>query len=133
MAEDAPSPKATIEARRAGFKRMGAALKSIMEQLKAETLVPAKLVAPAEVIATGATAHRAWFPSGSGSEAGVETDALPQIWQDRAKFDSFGDQLVTEAQALTAAVAAADPAVIGAQARRVAAACAACHRSFRAD
>lgn len=123
------SPAAAVEARQAGFKKMGASLKAITEQLKAASPDLASLNAPTQTLVSFAEKVPHWFPAGSGAD----TDALPNIWTDRARFDSLAADALVEAKTLSATIARNDVEAARAQARRTAAACSACHRSFRAD
>jgi cytochrome c556 len=91
------------------------------------------MLAATQVINTFATEPVHWFPAGSGPASGVDTDALPHIWEDRAKFDSLANQLVAESKNLTAAMSGHDLAAIRTQVKVVADVCATCHHSFRAD
>jgi cytochrome c556 len=127
------SPQVIVETRQAGFKKMGAAMKVIVEQLKSEAPDLARIATAAQVISSGAEAQLRWFPDGSGAEAGVETDALPHIWKDRAKFDSIAGQLLPASKNLAATLPGGDLAAIRTQVKVVADVCSACHRSFRAD
>ena len=131
--EPAASPQTIIETRQQAYKKMGAAMKTIVDQLKSDAPDSAKLSAAAAVISAGAQQVLHWFPAGSGPEAGIETDALPHIWQDRAKFDSIAHRLISASKLLTAATSGADSAAIKVQAKAVGDACSSCHRSFRAD
>jgi cytochrome c556 len=124
---------AVVEARQAGFKKMGAALKAITEKLKSESPDVPALTAPSQAISVGAAELARWFPAGSGAESGVDTDALSNIWTDRSKFDSLATELIAEAKSLSAAMATNDATAIRAQAKRVGSVCSTCHRSFRAD
>jgi cytochrome c556 len=132
-ADSPQTTQAVIETRQAGFKKMGSAFKAITEQLKTESPSVATLAAPAEAISAGAGKLSQWFPAGSGTESGVETDALPNIWSDRAKFDALMNELVAEARSLSAAIATNDVAALRAQAKRTGGVCSSCHKSFRAD
>ncbi len=87
------SVQAVIEVRQAGFKKMGAAMKSIAAELKTDAPDLTKMTAAAQVIALGAKEQPAWFPAGSGPESGLETDALAHIWKDTAKFATLSSQL----------------------------------------
>jgi cytochrome c556 len=129
----APSPQPVIETRQQGFKKMGAAMKAIVEQLRSATPDNAKMAAAAQVIASGSQEALQWFPAGTGPDAGVETDALAFIWQDRAKFDSLADKLLPETKALVAATSGTDVPAIRTQVKVVADICSTCHKSFRAD
>jgi cytochrome c556 len=132
-AEDSPSVHNIIESRQAGLKKMGAAMKAIVGQLKSGAPDSAKMAAAAQAISAGAQQQHNWFPAGSGPESGLETDALPYIWQNRAKFDSIISQLMTESKNLTTVISGNDPAAIGAQVKTVGNVCGDCHHSFRAD
>jgi cytochrome c556 len=122
-----------IDARRSGFKKMGAALKAIAEQLKSDAPDLARLTAAAQAIDVGVKAQPDWFPVGSGPESGLETDALPHIWKDTPKFTALSSQLATESGHFTAALATQDIATIRTQFKVLADVCSTCHKSFRAD
>jgi cytochrome c556 len=128
-----PPPQAVIETRRQGFKKMGAAMKAIVDQLKSDAPDNARMAAAAQAIGSVAEAQRHWFPAGSGVEAGTETDALPHIWKDREKFDSIANRLISESKTLAVAMSGNDLAAIRAQVKVVGDVCSTCHRSFRAD
>ena len=132
-ASDPAGGTAVIETRREGFKKMGAAMKAIVEQLKSATPDTARITAAAQVIAAGAPEVPQWFPAGTGPEAGAETDALPHIWEDRAKFDSLANKLIPETKTLLTATAGGDISAIRTQVKVVADVCSTCHKSFRAD
>ena len=127
------SMRAAIEARQAGFKKMGAAMKSIAAELKTEAPDLAKMTGAAQAIALGAKDQPAWFPAGSGPESGVETDALAHIWKDGAKFAALTHQLSAESGNFTTALASKDLAAVRTQFKALADVCSTCHKSFRAD
>jgi cytochrome c556 len=112
---------------------MGAAMKALTLQLKSATPDNAEMTKAANTIAGGAQSALQWFPAGTGPEAGIETDALPHIWEDRAKFDSLANKLVPETKTLVTTVAGKDVAAIRTQVKAVADVCSSCHKSFRAD
>jgi len=91
------------------------------------------MVAAAQTIATTARGQGKLFPAGSGPAPGVKTDALPNIWTDRATFDAQMAKLVVEADKLVAVTNSGDAAAIGAQAKATGAVCGGCHRKFRAE
>jgi cytochrome c556 len=133
-ASDAAEPTpAVIETRQQGFKKMGAAMKALVEQLKSATPDNAKMTAAVQAIAAGSPEIPNWFPAGSGPEAGVDTDALPHIWEDRAKFDSLASKLVPETKTLVTTVSGNDMSAVRTQMKAVADICSSCHKSFRAD
>jgi cytochrome c556 len=123
------SPAAAVEARQSGFKKMGAALKAITEQLKTGSPDTSTLTASTQTLISLAEKVPHWFPAGSGAE----TDALPNVWTDRARFDALAQDLVADVKSLSATIAANDMEAVRAQAKRTGATCSACHRSFRAD
>ncbi|MEG8220925.1 cytochrome c [Sphingomonas sp. HH69] len=129
----APAPKAAIAARQAGYKKMGAAMKALNDQLKTGAPVKAKMVGAAQALAAAAREQPRLFPAGSGPTAGVPTDALPNIWTDRATFDGQMARLIAESGKLIAVVNGGNADAIRAQAKATGATCAACHRQFRAD
>jgi cytochrome c556 len=129
----APSAQEIIDARQSGFKKMGAAMKAISEQLKTDAPDVAKMTTAAQAIGAGAKEQPGWFPAGSGPESGFETDALPHIWKDTAKFTALSGQLATESGNLSAALASKDVPAIRAQFKVLADVCSSCHKSFRAD
>jgi len=129
--QTAATPQATIETRQAGFKKMGGAMKLIVAQLKSDAPDTAQIASATQVIRAGAESALHWFPAGSGPEAGSDTDALPYIWQERAKFDTLANRLVSESKTL--ASAATDLAALRSQVKVVGEICSTCHKSFRAD
>ena len=130
---DAPDPKAAIVARQQGFKTMGAAMKAMKAQLASDVPDKAAMATAATTIRDTAPLQGALFPSGSGAEAGLKTDALPAIWTDKAKFDGDMAALVTEAGKLVVTVQGGDKDAIAAQVKAVGGTCAACHHQFRQD
>ena len=129
----APAAPDIIQARQSGFKKMGAAMKLITEQLKSDAPDLPKITAAAQAISTGARDQPSWFPAGSGPESGVETDALPHIWQDAAKFAALSNQLGIESATFSAAVASNDVVAIRTRFKSLADVCSTSHKSFRAD
>ncbi|SDA21174.1 cytochrome c [Sphingomonas sp. NFR15] len=129
----APAPQDVVNARVAGFKKMGGAMKAIGDQVKSGTPDKAATLAAAQTLATTAKGQGKLFPAGTGPAAGVKTDALPAIWTNRATFDAAMAKLVGESNKLVAVAGSGDAAAIGAQMKAVGAACGACHRQFRSD
>jgi cytochrome c556 len=122
-----------IDARQSGFKKMGAAMKAISEQLKASAPDLAKITVATQAISAGAREQPSWFPAGTGPESGAQTDALPHIWKDTSKFTALSGQLGTESGNLAAAAATGDLTAIRSQFKVLSEVCSTCHKSFRAD
>ena len=129
----APDPKAAIVARQEGFKKMGAAMKALKAQLATDAPDKPIMAAAAATIRDIARNQGPLFPAGSGTEAGIKTDALPAIWTDKAKFDSDMAALVDESGKLVMTVDGGDKDAIAAQTKAVGGACASCHHQFRQD
>ena len=133
LAAGLASAQDIVQARQSGFKKMGAAMKVIAEQLKSDAPDLARITSAAQTVSAGAHEQPSWFPSGSGRESGVETDALPYIWQDTAKFSALSSQLGVESGNFATAVASNDIAAVRARFKILADVCSTCHKSFRAD
>ena len=134
VAAPAPlSPQSAITVRQAGFKKMGAAMKALNEQLKSNAPAKNVIVAAAQTIAPTAREQAKLFPAGSGPAAGIKTDALPNIWTDRGTFDAQMNKLLVESARLVTVTNGGDMNAIRAQAKATGAVCAGCHRQFRAD
>lgn len=123
----------TIAARQAGYKQMGAAFKTINDQLRAGSPDTVAIAAASRRIGEISTAQFGWFPKGSGPEAGVKTRAKAAIWSDSARFAAAQKVLQTEAVKMQRLAAAKDVAGMRAQAKALGGACAGCHKPFRAE
>lgn len=127
------NPQATIDARHAGFKKIGGAMKTLFEQLKSDTpSKPAMAAAAAAILDTG-KGQGALFPAGTAPAPGLKTDALPAIWTDKARFDAQMAAFVTEAGKLVTTVNAGNVEAIRAQTKALGGTCGSCHRQFRHD
>jgi cytochrome c556 len=129
----APAPQDIINARMAGMKKMGGAMKAIGEQLKTGAPDKAIVTAAAQTITATAKAQGKLFPANTRPAAGLKTGALPAIWTDRKTFDADMAKLVAESTKLSAVAGTGNAATIGAQMKAVGATCGACHRQFRAE
>ena len=127
------TPQAAITARQAGYKKMGAAMKQLNEQLKTDAPNKDIMAAAARTIATTAVDQPKLFPTGSGPSAGIKTDALPAIWTDRATFDGMMTKMLAETAKLSTVAATGDAAAIRLQFKATGGTCGACHRQFRAE
>jgi cytochrome c556 len=128
-----PSAESVVAARKAGFKKIGGAMKAIRDQLASGGTNRPVMVGAAQTMATTAREQAKLCPAGSGPGAGVKTDALPAIWSDRATFDAAMNRLIAESTKLAAVAGSGDAAAITAQLKATGATCAACHKQFRAD
>lgn len=133
LAVAAPSASAVISARQANYKKMGAAMKVLKDQLSSGSPSKAAMVSAARTLAETARQQSGLFPAGSGPSSGVETDALPAIWKDRATFEAQMKKMVAESGKLVAAAGGGNASTIEAQYKATGGVCGACHRQFRAD
>ena len=129
----APSPQAAVAARQAGYKKMGAAMKALNDQLKSDTPAKAVMIGAAQILAGTARSQPGQFPAGSGPKPGLKTDALPTIWSNRGAFDAQMTKLLAETGKLLAVANSGNVAALRVQAKATGAVCSGCHRQFRAD
>ena len=122
-----------VRARVNGFRELGASFKSVNDELRGGKPQPIMLQLAVRQIRTVATQQYAWFPAGSGPQAGVKTKARPEIWTKAPAFKAAQDAYARQATAFSAAVASNDIAKIRAATKSLGATCAACHKQFRVD
>ena len=132
-ASSAPTASSAIAQRQANFKDMGKAMKLLKEQISSGSPDKTLTVAAAKTIAAKARLQGGLFPPGSGSSAGVKTDALDELWFKRPVFDGQMAQLVASADKLVGAASSGNADALAAQFTETGKACGACHRQFRAD
>ena len=75
--------KEQIEARQAQLKKMGKAFKTISDQLKSDQPDIAQIQAAAAVVPKESATMLDWFPTATGPESDVKTEALPAIWNNK--------------------------------------------------
>ncbi len=127
-----PGAAATIQARQGNYKQMASALKGIGDQLRSGSPDIAQIRPRAALLADRSVRVLAWFPHGTGAEAGVRTRAKPDIWSNPGGFRNAGAAFVVAARALNSAAQSGDIAQVRAALPGVAHACAGCHDTFRA-
>jgi cytochrome c556 len=129
MGSQAAAPD-IIKERQQGLKDMGAAFKTVRDELTGGKDV-AKIKVASATISKVARSMDKWFPAGSGTEAGVKTAAKSEIWSDAATFTAARQRLVDEAAKFAALAEAGDIAAIGGGVRGLGGACKNCHDNFR--
>jgi cytochrome c556 len=127
------APAAAIAQRQASFKAMGTAFKTVNDQMKTGQPDLAAIRTAAARIKQHGDAQFAFFPKGSGPEAGVKTAAKPAIWSDAAGFAAAQKSMQAEANKLQALAAGSDVAAIRAQVTVVGRVCGGCHRKYRVE
>jgi cytochrome c556 len=125
----AQAPADPIAARHQQFRRLGAAFKSVNDELRAGSPDVTVIRTHAQTIASLSQALPSWFPPGSGPREGVRTRAKPEIWTNAAQFAERVRQFQASAQGLSGA--GSDVAVLRTRARALGAECGRCHAAFR--
>lgn len=125
--------KEQIEARQGQLKKVGKSFKAISDQLKSDSPDVAAIQAAAASVPEDTTGMADWFPEGTGPESGVETDALPIIWEEKEDFLEKVSTMQEAAVALAAAAEGGDVAAIGAAFQETGGSCKACHDKYRLD
>lgn len=117
-----------VEQRQALMKEMGAQTRPLGGMMRGqEPFDLAKAQASLRVIAANAQKAGPLFPE--SSKNAEKTDALPAIWENKAKFDSIMTKLHTDAE--TAIASIKDEASFKAELPKVLQNCGACHNDFR--
>jgi cytochrome c556 len=93
----AASAAEVVKIRQKGLKALGAAFKTIRDELKGDSPDAAKIREASVDITQVASAIDNWFPAGTGPDAGVKTDAKPEVWTDSAGFATAREAFVREA------------------------------------
>ena len=119
-----------IETRQDGFKTLGKNMRGMRKLFAAGPDFPA-IQASAEAIKAEAVQIVDWFPPGSSTDSGLDTEALPAIWADSDQFKRLANDLVVAADALS--TSAATSSATKDELMAVKDACSACHRAFKAD
>ena len=125
------TPAETIQYRQQQMKNLGGAFKAVGDQIRSGAPDLAVIRSNVPAMQKVAAELPTFFPAGSGPEAGVPTQAKPEIWTNRAGFDAKVAQFQTAVQGLATASAGSDTAAITAAAGPIGQACQGCHSEFR--
>lgn len=129
----AASPAATsaIAARKANYKEIGGAFKTINDEIKTGAPDLATIRPLAREIVTRASNQLKYFPKGSGPESGVRTRAKAIIWGDQAAFVKTHNDMLGAARALQTATMSGDLAAMTSARTALGGTCKSCHDKFR--
>lgn len=132
---DSPDPATVIEMRRQGFKDMGAAFKGVRDQFRRPkpVMVMIREYTKPLVRYSNEPVLEHWFPEGTGPDQGIETEALPVIWERPEEFAALWEDYTAATSDLQAALASGDMGIARDQARKVGETCTSCHDVFRAE
>lgn len=128
----AATPAETIKERQANYKKMGKAMKAMLDENKKPAPDLAVYKASAATIDELAPKVPSWFPAGTGPEAGVKTEALPVIWTKGDDFKKAAANFATQAHAFKVAADGGKVEEIKAAFPKLGGACKACHDQFKA-
>ena len=120
-----------VEARQAAMMLSGVAVGSIKAAIDAGQ-APASQRFATRALARWAHATPGMFPAGSGAEAGVRTNAKPEVWTDRAGFEARAAEYAAAADRLAELAAGEDAAAFSDQGAVVRATCQSCHDGYKA-
>lgn len=123
----------TIKGRQANFKKMGAATKAIVDEIRKSDPSVAVIRASAASLNAAGTAALKAFPRGSGAAAGIKTDALPTIWQKPKEFAAARQKFLAASRAFSREAAGGDVVKIRTAFGALGATCKGCHDQFRAE
>ncbi len=130
---DGMTVKEQIETRQAQLEKVGESFKAIVDQLKADSPDIAIIQEAAAVVPEATQGMADWFPEGSGPESGIETDALPAIWENMTDFQEKVVNMQEAAGKLNTAAQGGDMAAIGEAFKNTGGTCKACHDDYRLD
>lgn len=126
----AADPLEVIKARQQDMKKVGGAMKAASAFVKDDKGTAADVAAAAAAISQVAKLYDTQFPEGTAAGVG-DSEALPAIWQDTAKFKADLVAMDDAAVKLGQAAATGDKAAIGKAVGDVGATCKQCHETFR--
>ena len=126
-----PAIVAAITARKANYKEIGGAFKTINDEIKTGAPDLATIRPLARDLLTRASGQLRYFPKGSGPESGEKTRAKAAIWADQATFVKLHNDFLNSAKALQAATVSGDLAAMTSARTAAGGACKSCHDKFR--
>jgi cytochrome c556 len=127
----AASAAEVVKARQKGLKALGAAFKTIRDELKGDSPDAAKIRGASADITEAAGAIDKWFPAGTGPDSGVKTDAKPEVWTDTAGFATAREAFVREANKWAQVGNSTDVSAWKEGAASLGQSCKGCHDKYR--
>lgn len=125
--------KEQIESRQEQLKKVGDAFKTISDQLKSDNPDLAAIQAAASSIPDATSDMAEWWPEETGPDSGVETDALPVIWEEKEDFLQKISDMQEAAANLVTVADGGDLAAVGEAFKATGGTCKACHDKYRLD
>jgi len=131
-AEQPDTPESRmIEARQSNFRVMKEANDAMKKEAESADPKRAVFQESASTLSERVARIHEGFPEGTGPEAGVDTEALPAIWQRRPEFVAATNKMKRVLQQFSETAAQGDVQAIRAGVETVGAACRECHQQFR--
>jgi Cytochrome c556 len=125
------SGAAAVAARKANYKEIGGAFKSINDELRSGSPDMNSLRPATRDIAQRAQVTLRHFPRNSAPGAGIKTRAKAEIWSNQAAFVKIQNEMIAAAKALDVAAGANDVAAIKKARDTLGGTCKSCHDRFR--
>ncbi len=125
-------PENVIKYRQSVLKAIGGHTGAIVAVVKGEVSYVGDVAAHARAIHEMSKLLPGLFPEGTGRDSYPETRALPELWNDRARFEASAKDLQVQSAKLAEVAEGGDIAAIGAQLQNLGNACGSCHKPFRA-
>jgi cytochrome c556 len=125
------APADAIALRQARMKDLGASFKTLNDELRGDTPDMGKVKASVALMNKTGQELPAWFPAGSGPDAGIKTHAKAEVWSDAAGFANAAKGFATETAKLQAMADSGDTDALSVQAKVVGQTCGTCHSTFR--
>ena len=123
-------PAALVQGRQAAMMLSGTTMGALKSAIDAQQ-APATQRFNTRALARWAHTVPAMFPAGSGEEAGVPTNARPEIWSDRAGFEAKAAEYASAADRLAELAQGEDAAAFSAQWTVVRQSCQSCHDGYK--
>jgi cytochrome c556 len=120
-----------VKVRQKGLKSLGAAFKTIRDELRGDSPDAAKIRGASADITQAAGAIDKWFPAGTGPDSGVATDAKAEVWTDPAGFATAREAFVREANKWAQLGNSGDASAWKEGAASLGQSCKGCHDKYR--
>ncbi len=125
-----PGAKAAHD-RHEKFEAIGKAFKGLSDELKKDAPDVHVVRKATGLLNAQAVQVRDWFPTGSGPQDGVKTEALAAVWEQSDEFGKAATRFTEAAAALNTAAQQRDLAAVRGAVAPLGAACKGCHDRFR--
>lgn len=120
---------AIVKERAGIMKSVSGAVKALDTSAKAGKVAPDDAARAAKALASYKK-YTSLFPAGSDSGK-VKTRAKPEIWQDKARFESEAGKLLAALGDIEKAAKAGDAKAMGGAVKLAQETCSTCHKAFR--